>query len=124
MDVAELLERLDEYLAQKTLLEIDKKRAIEATIPQDVRDAVADIEAEFDDKLSAADENIAAIEKTIKDEVLRGGQTVKGKTMQAVYAKGRVTYSAKALDGLLVAIPQLNDFRKVGKPSVSIRKVG
>ncbi|MCG3145996.1 MAG: hypothetical protein HONDAALG_03775 [Gammaproteobacteria bacterium] len=51
------------------------------------------------------------------------GATVKGAALSAVYAKGRVSWDNKALEGYAVAHPELLAFRSEGAPSVSIRGV-
>ena len=64
-----------------------------------------------------------ALEAEVKQEVIEAGQTIKGSCLQACYAKGRVSWDTKMLDGYVVAHPEVEQFRKVGEPSVSIRKV-
>jgi len=123
MNTQEKLNQLAEYMAQKELMELDKKKLIDAVYTDEIRAKIADIEAEFSDKSSGVDENIAAITKEIKDEVVALGDTVKGENLMAVYAKGRVSWDTKTLDGLMLAIPQLASARKQGDPSVSIRKI-
>jgi phage host-nuclease inhibitor protein Gam len=119
----EMLEGLTEMYAQRDLLMLDRKRAETAAMPQEVIDALADIATEYAPKESAVSEKIAELEEAIKGEVIKTGVTVKGGSLQAVYSKPRVTWETKGLDGLLVAFPQLAQFRKVGAPSVSIRKL-
>lgn len=42
--------------------------------------------------------------------------------MMAVWSKGRVTWDGKGLGGYMVAHPEIEAFRREGKPSVSIRR--
>ena len=65
---------------------------------------------------------IAALEQQIKDVVIAGGASVKGTHLQAVWSKGRVTWDVKALDGYAEANDAIKQWRRVGKPSVSIRE--
>lgn len=120
----EILEQLTELYAQQDLLKIDHDKARDAAIPEEVEAALADVDAEFAPKLDAVAQKIAALEADAKTAVLAEGATVKGGALQAVYAKGRVTWDGKKLDGMMSLIPQLEDARKVGEPSVTIRKVG
>ena len=120
MNTAELLEQLTEKYAQRDLLNIEKKRAI----PDEVQKVLDDIEAEFSPKAELIGNEIAALESAVKTAVLADGATVKGGALQAVFAKGRVTWDTKSLDGYCKAHPELEEFRKVGDPSVSIRKIG
>jgi len=48
---------------------------------------------------------------------------VKGRELEAVYVKGRISWDNKALDGYAAAHPEIGAFRKQGDPSVSIRGV-
>lgn len=124
MKAHEILEQLTELYAQQDLLKIAKYDARNAAIPEEVVAAFADIDAEFSPKLDAVAEKIAALEADAKAAVLAEGATAKGGALQAVYTKGRVTWDGKKLDGMMSLIPQLEDARKVGEPSVTIRKVG
>lgn len=119
--VIEKLDRLAEYHAQRDLLILDKQKAIDSILTPDVKKQIADVEAEFNDKAAAVVENISALEEGIKQDVLGEGETVKGLRLQAVWSKGRVSWDDKALTGYAKAHPELNEFRKQGDPSVSIR---
>lgn len=118
----ELLENLTELYAQRDLLTIDRKRAEEAAIPAEIKNVLADIRNEFEPKETTVSEKITELEAQIKTAVLQAGQSCKGGSLNAVFAKGRVTWDTKGLEGLMVAVPQLAQFRKVGEPSVTIRK--
>lgn len=120
----EILEQLTELYAQQDLLNMDREKAKDAAIPQEVKAALEEIALEFSPKQEALSEKIAALLEEVKTAVIAEGETVKGGALQAVYAKGRVTWDGKKLDGMMSLIPQLEDARKVGEPSVSIRKVG
>ena len=123
MNTQEKLNQLAEYMAQKELMELDKKKLVDAVYTDEIRAKIADIELEFSEKTLGVDENINNLTKEIKDEVVALGDTVKGENLMAVYAKGRVSWDTKTLDGLMLAIPQLSTARKQGDPSVSIRKI-
>jgi phage host-nuclease inhibitor protein Gam len=123
MNTNEMLENLTELYAQRDLLSIDRRRAETDAMPQEVINRLSDIAAEFDPKAEAVTEKIAALEAAVKEAVIADEKTAKGGSLQAVFAKGRVTWDSKQLDGLMIAVPQLAQARKVGAPSVSIRKV-
>ena len=124
MDAVQMLEQLTEFYAQRDLLMIDKKRALEDAMPAEVKQRMNELEAEFGDKEEAVKDNIAALEAEVKQAVLDEGATVKGGSLQAVYVKGRVSWDSKALDGYCKAHPELEEYRKQGNPSVSLRKTG
>lgn len=61
--------------------------------------------------------------EVINKAVLESGESIKGEKLQAVFSKGRTSWDAKALEGYAIAQPDINELKKVGKPSVSIREV-
>lgn len=123
MSAAELLDRLAEYQAQRTLIELDKQKAIDGIMTPEIRQQLSDIEAEYATKYEGVDANIAELTEQIKAAVLAGGESVKGSYLHAVYAKGRVTWDSRKLEGLMMVIPQVAEARKEGAPSCSIRKI-
>ena len=120
MNAQEILNQLTEAYARRDLIQIAKKDAI----PADVQKILDDIDIEFEDKLNANAALIADLEAEAKQAVFEAGATVKGGALQAVFMKGRVSWDTKKLDGLMIIIPELNQARRVGEPSVVIRKVG
>ena len=120
MNTTQLLEKLTELYAKRDLLSLDKK----AAIPADIQAILDEVEAEFSPKQEAISAEISEIEAAVKASVLSSGETAKGGALQAVWSKGRVSWDTKSLDGYLKAHPELEEFRKQGEPSVSIRKVG
>jgi hypothetical protein len=135
MNTSEKLDQLDEFQAQKALIDLDKQKLIDDLYNRlytpeirqaldDIKKAEADINTEFAIKSEAVDENIAKLTAEIKNDVLQLGGTVKGEHMMAVWSKGRVSWDTKALDGVVALHPELAQFRKEGEPSVSIRKIG
>lgn len=121
MNITEMLDRLAEYQAQKDLANADKQALIDAVLTDEIKAKIADIETEFANKTEAVSENITVLESEIKQAVLSGGESVKGNLLHAVYAKGRVSWDAKTLDGFAVTHPEILFARKEGAPSVSIR---
>lgn len=57
----------------------------------------------------------------IKEAVLKGGVSVKGELLHAIYSKGRTTWDGTKLEGFAIAHPEINECKKVGGPSVAIR---
>lgn len=64
-----------------------------------------------------------ALKDQVTQRVIAVGATVKGTTHQAVFNAGRVGWNTKGLEGYALAHRALLQFRKVGKPYVSFRKV-
>ena len=122
MNTIEKLDQLDEFRTQRDLIGLQKTESIDSAFPEELRQTLKDIEAEFVGRMEIVSEKIAKLEKEIKAEVLEHGYTVKGIYLQAVWNKGRVSWNSKALEGFAVAHPEIAAFRKEGNPSVSIRK--
>ena len=104
--VRELLSQLARLTDARDLREMDRQAAIHDATPEEVRIAIRDINAEFDEHLETVNASIA-------------------ETEAIVFSNGRTTYDAKALDAIIGAPGNewLSKYRVDGKPSVSIRKV-
>jgi len=88
-----------------------------------VQDQIDAVKAEFEPQINSFVGAEALLEAEIKEYVINLGASVKATNLHAVYAKGRVTWDGKKLDGMMSIIPALADARKEGEPSVSIRGV-
>jgi hypothetical protein len=119
MNATQALEKLTELYAKRDLLALDKK----AAIPAEIQAILDEIELEYQPKQESISSEISELEAQVKSIVLESGETVKGGSLQAVFAKGRVTWDTKALDGYAKANPAIAEYRKQGEPSVSIRKI-
>lgn len=121
--ITELMQNLEDTRARLDLLQADVATLKDKAIPAEVKLALAEIDAEHEDALTAAGEAYAAAEKVAKDAIAEHGKSVKGQFLQAVWSKPRVTWDAKALDGYALNHPELFAFRKEGAPTVSIRSI-
>ena len=72
----------------------------------------------------ALDPVLDAYVAEVKADVLAHGETVKGAHLMAVWVKGRTSWDSKRLDGYAAAHPEIETFRSVGEPSVTIRSAG
>ena len=120
MDAKQILDQLTEAYARRDLILLAKQDAI----PAEVKKILEDNEIAFAERLEANANLISDLEEQDKLAVLEAGETVKGGALQAVYVKGRVSWDTKKLDGLMIVLPELNQARKVGEPTVTIRKTG
>lgn len=120
-DIVNTLNRLHELRAASKRTAEEMQALIDATIPADVRQAIADIHAEYDQTIADINAAAAVLEAQAKDAVLQHGATVKADNLMAVYVGGRVSWDDKALNGYMVDHPELARFRNIGKPSVTIR---
>ena len=122
IEIKQKLDQLAEFQSARDVAMLEKQSLLDEIYTAEIKSRMAEIEAEFAGKTEAVNENIAALEAEIKQAIIVHGASVKGSVFHAVFAKGRVTWESKGLDGLLVAVPQLAQFRKEGEPSVTIRK--
>jgi len=123
IEIEKLLDDLAEMRSNLRETETGKQALIDSVLTDEIRQKMDDIETEFAPLLANVQERIAKVESAIKEAVLQSCKTVKGRSLQAVWSKPRVTWDTKALDGYVAAHPEVEQFRKEGRPSVSIRLV-
>ena len=116
------LDQLAEFRSQRDNLGLQQDEAMKAAYSPELIKTLACIEEEFFGRLEIVNNKIDDLQAEIKADVLGLGSTVHATYLQAVWNKGRVSWNTKSLDGYLVAHPELEQFRKQGKPSVSIRE--
>lgn len=121
--IEQKLDELAELYAQRDLSTMEKQRMVDEVLTAEIKAKIAEIEAEFAGKSEAVNDKITLLENEVKELVKEKGASVKGQFLHAVFAKGRVSWDTKTLDGLMIAIPELAQARKQGEPSVSLRKV-
>jgi hypothetical protein len=118
--IIERLQQLAELRAAANLTRTDYEQR-RAEILKAVQTELEAVEAEYVPLLETASERMAALEAEIKAAVAEAGQSVKHGNIQAVYARGRTTWDTKGLNSYAAQHPEINDYRREGKPSVSIR---
>ena len=99
----------------------EKQTLIDSVLTPEIKAKIAEIEAEFEPKLTSIQAHKSELETAIKQVVIAEGVTVKGDYHQFVFTKGRVSWDTKSLDGYAAAHPELLQFKIVGDPSVSVR---
>lgn len=123
MMTSDKLNQLSEFYSQRELLNLKKQELIDQVLTPELKKQIGDIEAEFQLKTIAVEENITYLEADIKKEVLATGATAKGLNIMAVWNKGRTSWDSDKLKGMAILIPQLKEAMKVGEPTVSFRKI-
>lgn len=121
MDTKEKLNLLSEFMAQKDLLDLQKRELIDRVYTPEIRAKVADIEAEFTGKSATVDENIELLKADIEADVLKIGKSVEGDYMRCEWRKGRAGgWDGKKLEGFAASHPEIMQFKKPdGDPSVA-----
>jgi hypothetical protein len=100
-----------------------KTEAYDNLITEEIRLQMIEIDEKYDRDIAEVEERLVQLRAITKEGVLDLGRTVQGEHMMAVWNKGRVSWDTAALKGYAVTHPKVNLLRKVGKPSVTIRKV-
>ena len=131
MNIPQLLDQL--YDAQSQLdvirqsqLDVIRLRFNElqdSLISPEIKEKLDEAKAEEKTALEACQEGIDRLTETIKTEVAKGGETVKGKELVAVWNKGRSSWDTKRLEGYAEAHPEIKAFYVKGEPGVTIRKI-
>lgn len=123
MNTVQKLDQLAEMKAQNDLLKIKKQELIDSVMTLEIKQQLRDIDDEFEPQLEAINNKDSELRKEIKAEIIEGGETIKGASLQAVYSKGRTKWNDEGLMNYLSVHPEIAYLRTIGKPSVSIRKV-
>jgi len=122
MDIYEKIERYSDIGFGIDAVNQEKSALIDTILTPEIKEKLAEIEAEFQPKIEQLSQEKSALESEIKMEVLEAGRTVKGTYHSFVFSKPRVSWDTKALDGYAAAHPEIAQFRTEGSPSVNVRK--
>lgn len=87
-----------------------------------LRSLLNTIKAEADRLTIEEQKALAECELRIKELTLAFGETVGGSVYQSTYNSGRVTWNNEGLKGYAVAHPEIEQFKREGKPYVSIKR--
>jgi len=135
-DLADLQDKIDLFELQKTVrqkeLDEAKQALINSILTPEILKQVEEINLEFMPKYQALEANDdiellrgskTMLEGELQEEIITLGKSVKGTRINAVYTKPRITWETDKLEGYAEAHPEIEKFKKVGKASVSFRKV-
>ena len=122
-DVYTQIEEYSKLSAGIDDVQAQKQALIDSVLTPEIREQLAEVDAEFDPKIAELNMTLSILEAQIKEQVIIAGQTVKGSLHQFVFSKPRVSWDTKLLDGYAMAHPEILHFRKEGNPSVSVRGV-
>jgi hypothetical protein len=123
MNAVELLEKYSDIVLRRADLDTKKQAIVDTVLTPEIKQQLADIDAEFAPAFQALSEEFAQVEAELKTAVIEAGQTVRGTTHMAVFGKPRISWDTRMLDGLATVFPQLNEARSYGAASVSIRLI-
>jgi hypothetical protein len=119
-----LLDELSDLREELELEDMEQQEAIEKILTPEIKEQLEQAEKKYAEKIAVRKEKAKDLESSIRANILVLGESVKGETLHAIFVKGRTSWDSKKLDGMMVLLPELNECRKVGSPSVSLRKIG
>lgn len=117
-----LAEYEDVYLRLADL-QSELEKARKDAIPQEVREQLETIEAEYQPKLDALQEKLKSLEGIVKQLALDLETTMKGNVVMVVYRRGSTKWDEKHLERLAAEYPRILEARIEGKPSVAIQRI-
>ena len=117
-----LAEYEDVYLRLSDL-QSELEKARKDAIPQEVREQLETIEAEYQPKLDALQEKLKSLEGIVKQLALDLETTMKGNVVMVVYRRGSTKWDEKHLERLAAEYPRILEARIEGKPSVAIQRI-
>ena len=123
MDIYEKIEKYSDFVFGIDAINQQKQELIDEILTPEIKEKIAEIDAEFNQKIDTINQEKQALESEIKQEVLAAGRSIKGTFHSFVWSKPRVSWDTKALDGYAAAHPEIQQFKTVGVPSVSVRKL-
>ena len=122
MDIYGKIEKYSDLAFRIDAISQEKQALIDSVLTPEIKEKLAEIDAEFDPKAEDISQQKSMLEAEIKQEILEAGRTIKGTYHSFVWSKPRVSWDTKALDGYAAAHPEIQQFRVEGSPSVSVRK--
>ena len=117
MNTQEKLERYSDLTERLTFLTQSLTELKDKAIPDEVKEALAEIDAEYKPMIDHAQGVLNLVLDDIKTEVLTAGSTVKSSRCMAVWAKGRSSWNGKLLDGYAMDHPEILQAKKIGEPT-------
>ncbi|MFA6691533.1 MAG: hypothetical protein WCR98_06085 [Saccharofermentanales bacterium] len=122
MDIYEQIEKYSDLTFGIDAIGQEKQALIDQVLTPEIKEKLAEIDAELDPKVDEISQQKSMLEAEIKQEILQAGRTIKGTFHSFVWSKPRVSWDTKSLDGYAAAHPEIAQFRMEGSPSVSVRK--
>ena len=122
-EIGEQLDLLAELQAMQDAIRLEKQGLIDQILTPEIRQQIAEIEAEYAVREETVTERLDELTKGVKAAVITFGESVKGQRLHAVYSRGRDSWDSKTLMRLAKSIPEIWGAHSQGKPSVSIRRV-
>jgi hypothetical protein len=92
-----------------------------AALLEQIRPQLDALDAELADRLETAASEAARVEAEVRAAILAQGASFKHAGIQATFYRGRVSWDNKGLAEYMRDHPEIEAYRKVGQPTVSLR---
>ena len=120
------IEALDQFAECEAFLDVARlshEEAMEGLIPEELKAEMRRLKSLYAARISGMHLELGELRETINTLTLALQHTIKGERRQAVWNKARTSWDTKALNRYAKSHPEVAALKKVGKPSVSVRKV-
>lgn len=127
MDQSEIVARLDALAQLHAALDeanIEKKALIDSVITPEIKAKLAEIDAEFADRLATCGERIDRAEAEVRVLVVKAGESIRGAHMHAVYSAGRARWDDRKLVRYAETHKEILMCRDQGSAYVTLRWLG
>jgi hypothetical protein len=121
--IEQKLDRLSRLYEQKQKYSREKQEIIDRLLTPEIKTKIDEVETEFKQQEEIIVKSIDALESEIKADTSIFGATVKSSGYMAVWSKGRITWDTKGLTTFAGSHPEVMEYRKEGKPIVSVRRL-
>ena len=120
------IEALDKYAECEAFLDVARLRheeAMENLIPEELKAEMKRLKSLYAATISGTHMELDELRATIDTLTLALQHTIKGVGRQAVWNKARTSWDTRALNEYAKTHPEVAALKKVGKPSVSVKRV-
>jgi len=122
-DLAERVERLQLAREEAKVIDIEYNKRRDAILAS-VQPLLDAVECEFKDRLRASAEEMSQSEADVREAAVAFGSNFQHAGLKITYSKARVTWDQARISKYMETHPEIAEFRKVGKPWVSLRYEG
>ncbi len=95
---------------------------VNMVIPKEIQEEIDEVMDSYAQDIAKIDAAIAEAEYEVRGLVVSMGKTLDSDHLMALYNHGKTSWDTKGLDGFAVAHSEINVFKKVGEPYVTIKE--
>lgn len=96
--VKQYLDEMAEIDLQLTKLDLEKQKRIDEIYTQEIRDKIAEINAEFGPMVEAANKNRAEKDTAVRNDVLENPRHIAGTVFEIKYSEGKWNWLMKKVE--------------------------